>query len=278
MLNIIFANMLSYLQEHGLSILWKTLLAFLVFIVFYIVAKRVVARVRNNIEKNSLNTDVYAKRISKLIWSILFIVIMIFAILAVFQVIGFDVAILMWWISLWIWFAMENTIKNMIAGVMILFHKKIRLWEIVQLMWRLKLFGKVEEINVRYTVIKTFDRRRVIVPNSMLVNTPVKTLKTEPLLRWQIDFTLPRHVFIPQVRELMMKAIQGHQYVVHSEYASVLINWFSSAGIQISWFFFTDPKKKTPFLVWRDLKRQLFETFIKYGIKVPYPHTTLSTE
>ncbi|MBU0626135.1 hypothetical protein KKH82_01585 [Patescibacteria group bacterium] len=67
MLNIIFANMLSYLQEHGLSILWKTLLAFLVFIVFYIVAKRVVARVRNNIEKNSLNTDVYAKRISKLI-------------------------------------------------------------------------------------------------------------------------------------------------------------------------------------------------------------------
>lgn len=88
----------------------------------------------------------------------------------------------------------------------------------------MKLFGKVEDINIRYTVIKTFDRRRVIVPNSVLVKTPIKTLKTEPLLRGQIDFTLPRHVFIPQVRELIMNAIKEHEHVVHAEYASVLIN------------------------------------------------------
>jgi small-conductance mechanosensitive channel len=64
--------------------------------------------------------------------------------------------------------------------------------------------------------------------------------------------------------------------VVRPEYASVLINGFNDSGIQITWFFFTDPQKKTPFLVTRELNLQLFEIFKKYGIDIPYSHTTVT--
>jgi small-conductance mechanosensitive channel len=54
------------------------------------------------------------------------------------------------------------------------------------------------------------------------------------LLRGQVDFTLPRHVFVPQVRELILGAIREHEFVVRPEYASVLINGFNDSGIQIT--------------------------------------------
>ncbi|HCB51917.1 TPA: hypothetical protein DEP21_05135 [Patescibacteria group bacterium] len=50
-------------------------------------------------------------------------------------------------------------------------------------MGSLKLLGTIEEINIRYTVIRTFDKRRTIVPNSIIAKTPIRTLKTEPILR-----------------------------------------------------------------------------------------------
>jgi small-conductance mechanosensitive channel len=66
---------------------------------------------------------------------------------------------------------------------MIITNKKINLGDFVQFMGSLKMMGTIEEINVRYTVIRTFDKKRTIIPNSVLAKTPIKTHKVEPLIR-----------------------------------------------------------------------------------------------
>ena len=91
----IISYIISYIRDNGPSLLGKFFLGALVFVVFYIISKKIVARVRQKIESNSLQSDVYAKRIAQLVGSMIFILLMIFTILAVFQVIGFDVALLM---------------------------------------------------------------------------------------------------------------------------------------------------------------------------------------
>jgi len=62
------------------------------------------------------------------------------------------------------------------------------------------------------------------VPNSVVAKTPVQTYKTEPLVRGEIAFTLPRHVLIPQVKEIMLTLINAHKAVAHKEYSNVLIS------------------------------------------------------
>jgi small-conductance mechanosensitive channel len=42
--------------------------------------------------------------------------------------------------------------------------------------------------------------------------------------------------------------------------------------------FFSDPKKKSPFLIGRALRPLIAENLKKYGINIPYPHITLSAE
>ncbi|MEY3197947.1 MAG: hypothetical protein RL023_794, partial [Candidatus Parcubacteria bacterium] len=49
-------------------------------------------------------------------------------------------------------------------------------------------FGRIEEITIRYSVIRTLDLRRVIIPNLDLITRPVKTYDSEDMVR--LDFTV----------------------------------------------------------------------------------------
>jgi small-conductance mechanosensitive channel len=185
----------------------------------------------------------------------------------------------MWWISLGIWFAMETTIWNMVSWIMILTNKKVRLWDYVQMTWSLNISWTIDEINIRYTVVKTLDKRRVIVPNMILAATPIKTLKAEPLIRWEIDFILPRHVEINQIKTLLTDTINLEEKVLHKEYTTVFIKSFDSRWINFKWFFFFNPKWwKWNFVIWSELRTKIQTIFKKYWISIPYEHITITTE
>lgn len=276
----ILQYIINYLVSNGPSLLGKFFLGVFVFVIFYIISKKIVSRIRNRIESNSLQSDVYSKRMAHLVGSMVFILLMIFAVLAVFQVIGFEVALLMWGISLWIWFAMETTISNMIAWVFLMTNQKIKLWDFVKFMGTMKMMWTIDEINIRYTVIKTFDKRRMVVPNSVVAKTPMQTYKSEPLVRGEIAFKLPRHALFSQVKDIMLSLINWHNAVAHKDYSSVLISWFDKFGMNVKSYFFVDQtiKGASAFVVWRDLKGLIFEDFKKYGIAVPYEHLSLTVE
>jgi len=274
----VFINIIWYLQENWVTLLFKAFLAIGVFIIGYGIIQWIVKKMKTRIQANSLEETVYIKRTSELVGKFVFILLMIFLILAVFQVIGFDTAIIMWWISLSMWFAMETTIGNMIAGIMIITNKKINLGDFVQFMGNLKMMGTIEEINVRYTVIRTFDKKRTIIPNSILAKTPIKTHKIEPLIRGEILFTVPRYVHIPQIKKILIETINAHEKVFYKEYTNVRIENFDERWLQIKSVFFANPKKKSPFMIARDLKPIIAANLKKYGINIPYPHITLTTE
>ncbi|MEI6673029.1 MAG: hypothetical protein WCL02_07030 [bacterium] len=83
------------IKANGLDLLTSTALAAGVFGVCLVIIKMIVAKVKKRIQENSLQEDMYSKRIANLAGSMLFILLMIFNILAVFEIIGFDTALIM---------------------------------------------------------------------------------------------------------------------------------------------------------------------------------------
>lgn len=274
----ILKNMIEYLKENWGTLFLKAILAVAVFIIGYILIQRIVKKIKTRIEENSLEADIYIQRTSNLVGKFVFILFMIFLVLAVFQVIGFDTAIIMGWISLSLGFAMETTIGNMISGVMIMTNQKIKLGDLVEFMGNLNMRGTIEEINVRYTIVRTYDRKRIIIPNSILAKTPIKTYKTEPIIRGEIFFTVPRHVHVPQVKQILIETINAHVKVLYKEYTNVWIENFDTRWLQIKSVFFANPQVKSPFIVARELRPIITANLKKYGIHIPYPHITLSAE
>lgn len=260
------------------SILTKAGIAIGVFLVIYFISTLIVQKVRKKIEDDSLQNDVYTAKVAKLSGNIVRVFLLIFNILAIFQIIGFNTALIMWGLSLSIWFAMETTIGNMIAWIMFITNKKIKIGDFVEFLGSLNMKWTIEEINIKYSIIRSFDKRRMIIPNSIIAKTPIKTFKTEPLMRGEFTIKVPRHVDVEQVKKLLNDTINANKYVMEKTYTNTIVTGFDSFGIGIKSFFFSSPQKKSPAIVARDLKPVILEVFKKYGIKIPYNHMTITAE
>jgi len=270
---------LKRIGNNGLDLVKTTALAVGVFAGFMIIIKIIVKKVKDRVQANSLQEDIYSKKLANLAGSMLYILLMIFNILAVFQVIGFDTALIMWGISISIGFAMETTIENMMAGIMLMTNQKIKLGDYVQFLGSLNFMGTIEEINIRYSVVRTIDKRRTIIPNTIISSTPIKTLKSETLIRGDLQIRLPRHIDIDQIKSLLIQTINNIKWVLHTEYTNIVVTGFDSWGIVMQGFFFVNPQsKRSSVVIKREFMVKVLETFKKYGIKMPNNHITLTVE
>jgi small-conductance mechanosensitive channel len=73
-------------------------------------------------------------------------------------------------LSIGIGFGMQTIFNNFFSGLILLFERPIQVGDILEVNG---LRAKVKKINVRATVVQTFDNASVIIPNSVLVSEQV---------------------------------------------------------------------------------------------------------
>lgn len=268
------------LTTNGLDILKKVGLAVMSFVIIYFLLVRVVGNIKKKIVQNDIEYNKeQINKIAGLIWTFLFVLFMLFNVLISLEILGVDTALLMWWLSIWLAFSLENVIWNMISGIMILTNQKLKIWDTLVFEGTLDLFATIENINIRYTVLRTIDRRRVLIPNTVMLETPFRTLKRNKLVRANIDLTLPRWVSVKQVRTLIKDHIKTKEKIVNPELASVVISWFTARGIDLKVFFYVDPKVSSAwFFVKTELREEIDEILKKYWITMPVSHVNLDFE
>ena len=73
-------------------------------------------------------------------------------------------------LSIGIGFGLQNIFNNFISGLILLFERPIQVGDIVEVGG---LWAEVKKINVRATVVQTFDNASVIIPNSEFISQQV---------------------------------------------------------------------------------------------------------
>ena len=256
------------------------LVAILVVWVFVVIARRVASFVAARIKSNSIVDDEYTWKVSALIWEIIFYTLLVFALLIWFTIVWIDFGRIMWWISFWIWFAFKDILWNLMAWVLLLTNKEFKLWDVVVVDDNPnEYFGRIEEITIRYTVIRTFDLRKVIVPNLTMVTQPVRTYDSEDVVRLDTLITVHYWTDIPQAIEMIKEAVNSVEFVKEHDNTYVTVEQFAWSGIDLRVYFYFDPKG------WINLPRALsqihtavFAMFNEQWIVIPYPHTTLTVD
>jgi small conductance mechanosensitive channel len=106
--------------------------------------------------------------------------------------------------------------------------------------------GKIEELNMKDTIIRTFDFRRVVIPNAKFVNAEIKTYSLESILKLDIDATVDVKDDIDAVLEKTKEKVNNYAFVKYPEYTQVLVDSFNDKTCKLKIEFCFDPNAGIP--------------------------------
>ncbi len=268
---------IDYLQDNRENILLKVVWTVVIFLVLKIISKKVIKLIKQKIEYWTMLDIEYLKKTSNLIGNIILVFFNLITILLIFLFLWFDVALIIWWISIALWFAMETTIKNTISWILMITNKKVQIWDFIEILWDFNIRWTIIEINMRNTIIKTVDKRRILIPNWQLIDSPIKTLKIEPTIRFEFEIKAPFHSNTTQIKNILITAINNNNLIKYKNFTNSIISWFDEQWIIFKSFFYFSPQSWSPYKIASEIKIQIHNMLKKYWIKTPYIKYVLDT-
>lgn len=269
--NIMNSTIVSY----GLKIIG----AILVILVLLMISKFIAGIIRRNVIRNSDASNKHIDKIWKLIGDISFYIMVIFSFFIGFEIVGFNVGLIIWGISFGVGLAFKEVLGNMVAGIMILYTKEFKLGDIVEINADQVYFGKIEEITIRYTIVRTIDLRQVVIPNKTLISVPIKTFSSEPLIKLMIPFWAHYDSDIVQVIEVMKEAVNTLEFIKEKENTKVFLSEYLDSSIEFKAMINIDPNcGLLPEMIKGMCYEKFTEAFTKNNIEIPYEITTINFE
>lgn len=126
--------------------------------------------------------------------------------------------------ALAIGFALQGSLANFAGGVLILAFKPFRVNDLVVIDGN---FGVVQEIDILYTRIKTYDGRIITMSNGKVANDDVDNRSMEPYRRVEIELNFSFEEDFDELREIITNALKKHPDLVEDKPIQV---WLSKMG------------------------------------------------
>ena len=131
-------------------------------------------------------------------------------------------------LSVGVGFGLQNIVNNFISGLILIFERPIKKgdWILVG-----TTEGYVKRISIRSTIVQTFDRSDVIVPNSELISNQVTNMMFEDQRgRLRVSVGVAYGSDTELVQRLLLDIAQAHEQVITDGSAPEPKAWFQAFG------------------------------------------------
>lgn len=204
---------------------------------------------------------------------------LIVAVLFALSVAGFEMAnlaLIAGALSVGIGFGLQNIFNNFVSGLILLFERPIKTGDWVEVG---TTQGVVRKISIRSTIIQTWDRADVIVPNSELISSQViNWMYKDAIGRVTIPVGVAYDADPEQVKQILLQIARELPLVIHD--SPVLPNpWVLFRGLGESSLDFELRAFISPIDEKLGVESQanfaIIREFRKAGIEIPYPQRDL---
>ncbi|MDX2232388.1 MAG: mechanosensitive ion channel [Leptolyngbyaceae cyanobacterium bins.349] len=165
-------------------------------------------------------------------------------------------------------FGLKDIVINFLSGIILLFERSLRPGDVVEFNNKM---GKVEEINLRATTIKTRDHVEVVIPNQLFWNAALTSYtRRSRITRFDIEVVIGYDHSPDMVTTILVNAVRENSKLSTGLTAKVEIGGFKQDGVFYKLKFWTDD----PFAInsLRDkIYRSLWISFEAEGIELETP-------
>jgi len=207
----------------------------------------------------------------KIISKIIRIVLIIIALIMAASQLGVDVGAALAGIGvvgIAVGFAAQDSLSNIIAGFIIFTDKPFRVGDFIT---HEDNYGRVEQITLRSTRIRTQNNTYVVIPNQKIINEVVVDHSTNGDTRIVVKVSIAYKESVDKAREVLVKAINQIEGVLESPHADVVVDELADSGVNLLvrvWIGDASSERATYFKLTEVCKSTLDEA----GISIPFPH------
>ena len=245
-------------------------LAFIVMVVFYIIARGVRSVVRRLAERTHRhqNLGLVMGRLAQ--FTIILLGLLVALVIALPGFTPGRLIELLGLSSVAIGFAFRDILQNFLAGILILLTEPFRIGD--QIVFK-DFEGTVEDIQTRATMIRTYDGRRVVIPNSELFTNSVTVNTAFERRRLQYDVGIGYGDDVGRAKQLMLEAVGSIEGVLADPAPDVLVVALADSSVQIRVRWWIDPPRRADAMESFDqvitaIKQKVY---VEQGIDLPYP-------
>lgn len=166
-------------------------------------------------------------------------------------------------------FAFRDILQNFLAGILILLTEPFQLDD--QIIFK-EFEGTVENIQTRATTIRTYDGRRIVIPNSELFTNSVTVNTAFEKRRLEYDVGIGYGDDIDEAKGLILEAIHETEGVLQEPAPDVLVVALADSTVNLRARWWIHPPYRSDVLNYQDLVLTAIKNKLTaHGIDMPFP-------
>lgn len=172
-------------------------------------------------------------------------------------------------------FAAQSTLSNFIAGITLLIERPFRIGDWVEIDGQV---GKVIEISLRMTRLRTRDNIHTLIPNATVVSTDIINFTTGGPLRVHIPLGIAYKESARHARAVLLPILEAHENVLQAPgyIPSVRMTELGDSSVNLTLLYWIAPENiDIQPGISAEILESCKEALDQAGIEIPFPHLQL---
>jgi small-conductance mechanosensitive channel len=168
-------------------------------------------------------------------------------------------------------FGLQSIFNNFMSGLILLFDRSIEVGDILEINGQ---WGFIEKINVRSTIVRTYDNSALIIPNSEILSTQVTNWTfRDARVRRKINIGVAYGTDVRLVEKTLYEIAEKHPRVMTNPAPMVLFSDFGASSLDFTLMVWTllDYGLKTE----TEIRFEIDRIFAEKNIEIPFPQRDL---
>lgn len=162
--------------------------------------------------------------------------------------------------------ALQGSLSNFAGGVLILLFKPFKVGDLVEAQG---FIGKVHQIQIFNTILKTPDNKTIVIPNGNLSNGSITNFSTEKERRADLTFSIGYSEDISKAKKVINDIIKQDKRILNEPKSAVLVSGLADSSVNLAvrvWC-----KGVDYWGVYFDMNEKIKLGFDKNKISIPFP-------
>lgn len=170
-------------------------------------------------------------------------------------------------------FAFKDIASNFMSGIFLSLRRPLHIGDVVQIK---DYMGKIVQINLRDTVLKTFQGQMVIIPNKEVLQNPIENYSLLGKRRMDLTVGISYGEDLQKVKDVTLKAMEGIEGLTKEGEITFFYKEFGDSSISFDLRLWVHTPEQPEYLQVRsEAVMRIKKAFDENNITIPFPIRTL---